>query len=798
MTIDQLLAAIRTREQQEPFGRGIKTADCYVRTLQEVLGTDKCYRFFSKRQSSFDDLLKKAAKTLVYSNDEMELEDVYTKEHESLSKLDLPKNTLMVFKHVLTSSKKDRDGDILHSDGAIVDPKMLMLWQHVHTMPIGKMLQVASQNSKRLEIISCIVDMNELSHDSAVMIDNKMGRFSHGFKALKFRENKEGVGGVSTGGGEGFDVTSFEIMEESLVSVPANTDAVTVEIILSLVEGGQLKSPVMREFGKSIRSHRNVSVPGIEIKYKERLGDKEREIVCGSFDQLKAAAEAGLIGGKENENKSRDGNEKGRGEEGADTAPKETDVTGNEDDSQDSSGAEVSKDTETPVDGVEEVKEDKSFDKGGPGSGRRPSGGSREGEGTSRADDVAIHADRLSQQAHRDSSISSHRNAASAHRDAAKLRREEGDERASKYHEHIAIMHDRVADVMTEDARKSVKSGRTLSKTNQQLITKAKEHVDDVAQNALNLHRSHGAQLREASTHLGSVLKTVADEDLNFASEGKPTMFTVETASAHIIAFASKNERKQLMSILKTIDGVDEKNAVVEQYEELVKGGPGSGRRPGGGVGGKPSEEHVNRANNASRSAEQASHEASKPNRRPEAQARLHREAARQHEVASRFHRENGKSDRANHHQAMAEHHANLGKIGKEFSNFDAKKKPLTTPEDNDEQNEPQQFDGDLHTEHHKGCTVLEGKEAHAYLLKCGLKCSGYKGNMVTVEGMQKQVAAHLVEKGWTHKYFTEDDDKSVHAFELKTEKGVKCMKSTTIYTTKEKSVGAVMLSKSE
>jgi len=290
MTVD-LLTAIRERQQkQTEFGYGILTADRYVKTVRDAVGIDKCYKFASTRSISWDDVMQKAANTLVYSNEDMELcEDgvEYMKSSgaslKSFEGVDLPKNTLMVFRHVLTTPRKDRDGDILRTQGAVVDPKLPLLWQHVHTLPIGKMLLIDEHNAKRLTLVSCIVDVNEICHDAAVMIDNGMGRFSHGFRAIEFSRNKAGRRGAE----DGFDVTEFEIMEESLVSVPANIDAEVEDVMLSLVEGNKLTSGLMKEYGKSIRSRRDtrVNIPvdltitlnGKEISHASVPGDGKGE-----------------------------------------------------------------------------------------------------------------------------------------------------------------------------------------------------------------------------------------------------------------------------------------------------------------------------------------------------------------------------------------------------------------------------------------------------------------------------------------------------------------------------------------
>jgi len=285
---EQLLSSIQQRQhKQTEFGYGILTADRHVRNLENVIGLDSCYQYASTRSSSYNDIVQKASQTLVYSNPDMEvketgLDDLRARVGEDVV---LPKNMLMAFAHTLTSTRKDRDNDVLEAAGAVIDPRMLLLWQHVPTLPIGKMLAVTGRDDQTIQLISAIVDMNDLSHDAAVMVDNGMGRFSHGFRALEFEElNDEEF--------PGFHVLKYEVMEESLVSVPSNVDATTQEILVSLVEGDKLTSPLMKEMGRSIRRGMPSIVSG-GIHY--RTNGNESEITCGSVADLKAVAEAGLL-----------------------------------------------------------------------------------------------------------------------------------------------------------------------------------------------------------------------------------------------------------------------------------------------------------------------------------------------------------------------------------------------------------------------------------------------------------------------------------------------------------------------
>lgn len=336
---DNLLSAIKARQtKQAEHNYGIMTADRYTRTLLDCAGSDLCYRYAARKGRSFDDALRKAAKTLTYNNPDMVLEEQLPTKSVQIDgqAIEIPKQTLLVFRHTLTTPRKDRDGDILRTGGAKPDPKMLLLWQHTHTLPIGKMLGIAEHTSKRLSVYTAIVDVNALAHDAAVMVESKMGRFSHGFRALEFSEVKAEPG-KTTGGG--FDVKSFEIMEISLVSVPSNVDAETEEVILGMVEGGKLTSPLMKGIGKQIRTKRPKTVPvtvdvNLLINGKKAGGDPDDDEDDDDFDdgldlaqgKTKAAGKPGCTcHGKPASEKTDEGDDEGTDAEGNKVSGKEVD-----------------------------------------------------------------------------------------------------------------------------------------------------------------------------------------------------------------------------------------------------------------------------------------------------------------------------------------------------------------------------------------------------------------------------------------------------------------------------------------
>jgi len=290
-----LLKAISDRgESKNSFNYGIVRADRYVKTLQDCIGYETCNRVAAKGKMSFFDTLKKSSRKLTYNNVDTKVEDVYADFKSvaaslGLSGVELPKNTLSVFRNVLTTPRKDRDGDIMRTEGAYPDPNMLLLWQHIHTMPIGKMLGIVHHDDQKLEVLSAIVDCNELSHDAAVMIENKMGRFSHGFKALSYQPIKS-ADGKEEGG---FDVDRYEIMEESLVSVPSNVDAETVDIYLTLVEGKQLSSLMMKEYASHLRSNMPKKFGLGEIEKDKKDDDKSTSLSSSSDDGDKSGCSCG-------------------------------------------------------------------------------------------------------------------------------------------------------------------------------------------------------------------------------------------------------------------------------------------------------------------------------------------------------------------------------------------------------------------------------------------------------------------------------------------------------------------------
>lgn len=231
MTLAEMLAAIQKRAFT---GSGIGTAAGYVQTVLSAAEADGfCRQFPGKSAKDLAALIKNAGETLVYRPPGETLTSVTrikkggtefvtfgTPARKDAGKL--TSNSVMDFENILTTKGQDRDGDILHPKGGKVDPSAPLLWQHIPTEPIGKLIQVVEQNDEFIKT-HCAIAETPLGVLSAKLVEFGALRISHGFKPVKWKALSDGDDGGMI---KGWEVEEFEVMEISLVSVPANVGAV--------------------------------------------------------------------------------------------------------------------------------------------------------------------------------------------------------------------------------------------------------------------------------------------------------------------------------------------------------------------------------------------------------------------------------------------------------------------------------------------------------------------------------------------------------------------------------------------
>lgn len=220
--------------------KGIRTAEGYVQTQLD------CQAGMCLPVGNRVETLKAAASKLVFSNSDMVILKGNPKRVKSGEQQASPATGLVPILNidlVATSSRRDRDGDVLHPEGAIVDPMMPLLWQHNPVQPIGKMNKLLSQDASKITMNVGVADTS-LGRDAAYLAEFGALRFSHGFRPLKYA-----VLQGATEDDPGFEVFSYEMLEISLVSVPANPDAIVIALQKGKLESGEAKALATKMFG---------------------------------------------------------------------------------------------------------------------------------------------------------------------------------------------------------------------------------------------------------------------------------------------------------------------------------------------------------------------------------------------------------------------------------------------------------------------------------------------------------------------------------------------------------------------
>ncbi len=255
---------------------GIGTADRYFRSIESCFEGGFCPTklFNSATQEQWQTALKAAEATLVYCD-----EDMNVGEFRKDGPVGLTSGAVLDFDAIVTTTSKDRDGDILEASGAKLDPRAPLLWQHIPIEPIGKLIAETKRNGKRIEARLSIID-SELGRDAAQLVEFGALRISHGFRPFKFDpiEGKDEDGMES-----GWHIREFEIMEVSLVSVPSN-----VEAVITAFSRDKLHSPLIKGWAEREYNARPSQVTGTgPFSHSYKAGDLEMSWTAPDADSLR-------------------------------------------------------------------------------------------------------------------------------------------------------------------------------------------------------------------------------------------------------------------------------------------------------------------------------------------------------------------------------------------------------------------------------------------------------------------------------------------------------------------------------
>ena len=250
MPESKILSSLKSRASKR---HGVTTADRYFRGIEACFTAEDQHfcpaKLFAYADSAeWQAKLTEAEQKLVYSNRDMVLSS-----HKAADEDSGP--GIMQFDAVVTTTRRDRDLDILETKGATLDEAMPLLWQHITMQPIGALVRKLEHTDKKLSARFVIAD-TDLGRDAAELILVGALRISHGFEPQEFEPLKD----------EGWRFLKFLIYESSLVSIPSNIDAV-----IEAFSREKLHSPLVRGWAEKMFKDRPVQGVGYETLTTDAL-----------------------------------------------------------------------------------------------------------------------------------------------------------------------------------------------------------------------------------------------------------------------------------------------------------------------------------------------------------------------------------------------------------------------------------------------------------------------------------------------------------------------------------------------
>ena len=209
--------------------------------------------------------LKHAAKRLTLASDgEIVLNNALYEQARSMGHGDVLEKSIALFENVLSSSREDRDGDVLHVSGMTIDKNMPFLWMHMMTQPIGSLLYITKRNQTIIKAVFALAN-TQLAEDCAKLMEVGAIRTSIGFLPESGQAKPRKT--TMVGGKKkvvSWEVLKSKVIEDSAVSVPSNEDA-----IITQFSRKSLKSDVCTAWAKTLFDARPATAPGMDLIQNE-------------------------------------------------------------------------------------------------------------------------------------------------------------------------------------------------------------------------------------------------------------------------------------------------------------------------------------------------------------------------------------------------------------------------------------------------------------------------------------------------------------------------------------------------
>lgn len=280
MDHSDILTSLKSRNRRW----GIRRASDYVSGFAGCLGDGFCpTSLMNVPADQWQRCLKEAESRLTYANERMVTKAIEEKE--------IPTDGIMAFNAVITTTKRDRDGDVLESSGATLDMKMPLLWQHLPLQPIGKFVKEVGRTKRYVAGQFAIADL-PLGRDAATLVKFGALRISHGFHPDEFDPLEDEKGEQI-----GWHIRKYGIMETSLVSIPSNTES---EILTSVAKSkafaqeldgirtaygrNLLETDLIKRWAKHFHDHRPTKVRGLELPYQATTTSTFTEYDAAQFE----------------------------------------------------------------------------------------------------------------------------------------------------------------------------------------------------------------------------------------------------------------------------------------------------------------------------------------------------------------------------------------------------------------------------------------------------------------------------------------------------------------------------------
>lgn len=256
MMPDQLLRGLKHAKRKRLKHPRIGTVSGFLRRMADICGVDEIAAAFKLDVNKINTAIKRTAGQFSYF-DEDHASPVFVKSRNGKGEVvttgKAPKDDedadkglgdgiLLEFDCVITTGRRDRDGDVLDPKGAMVDPKMPLLWQHMPYSPIGKMVKLLEQSEEKVTGRFQIVD-TPLGREAAVLVKTGCLRISHGFAPVEYHPLKD-ENGKDMGG---WNISKYAMMEASVVSIPSNVDAEIDQV------NGKSVHPLVKAFYKGLQ-----------------------------------------------------------------------------------------------------------------------------------------------------------------------------------------------------------------------------------------------------------------------------------------------------------------------------------------------------------------------------------------------------------------------------------------------------------------------------------------------------------------------------------------------------------------